>query len=203
MNDGIRFEPEDLDGHTFEELVEYLDAERTPRDESIEASAGCRLALDALTRLRALAPDLLHADILEEEEAEESWVQGVLGSIALDVRSGRRIPFRTEIDGDALAITEGAVRGVIRAAENAIPGMIVGRTHLHGDVTVVGEPIRVELDAAVPWGSSIDEMVQRIRDEVARRLQQHTDLNVAAIDVVVRDVHLPSAPARSGGGEGL
>ena len=39
---------EDLDGHTIEELSDYLDAGRTPVDASIEGSPGCRIALDAL-----------------------------------------------------------------------------------------------------------------------------------------------------------
>ena len=36
---------DDLDGHTFDELAEYLDRDRTPRDPDIESSAACRLAL--------------------------------------------------------------------------------------------------------------------------------------------------------------
>lgn len=190
-NDGPelgRFDPEDLDGHTLDELVDYLESGRSPRDPSIENSAGCQLALDALERLHGLAPELLQADLRAEPEPDEAWVDRVIGGIAMDVRAGRRIPYRAPSENIDLGITEGAVRGVIRGAENAIPGLLIGRTRLHGDVTAPDEPIRIELEAAVPWGEPISGLADRLRAEVAERLARHTELNVVGIDIVVHDI---------------
>ena len=51
----LGFEPEDLDGHSIDELTDYLERGRTPADPSIEGSPACRNALRALERLRDLA----------------------------------------------------------------------------------------------------------------------------------------------------
>src|SRR5690606_10365468 len=58
----LGLDPSDLDGHTIEELTDYLDAGREPANSSIDSSAGCVLALDALERLRALTPALMARD---------------------------------------------------------------------------------------------------------------------------------------------
>ena len=52
-------DPADLDGHTIDELGEYLDRGRIPFDPSIEASPGCQLALQSMERLHGTdsAPD--------------------------------------------------------------------------------------------------------------------------------------------------
>ncbi|MEB4613714.1 hypothetical protein OOT08_03585, partial [Leucobacter sp. M11] len=77
----LGMEPEDLDGHTIEELSNYLEAGRAPADPSIDGSPGCKIALDALERLRTLSPELLAADTEAEPEPEESWVQSILAGI--------------------------------------------------------------------------------------------------------------------------
>lgn len=53
---------DNLDGHSIEELSDYLDSGRTPRNRSIEASPGCQSALQAMERLRDLAGQLALAD---------------------------------------------------------------------------------------------------------------------------------------------
>ncbi len=182
-------EPEDLDGHTIEELFEYLESDRTPIDPSIERSAGCRIALEALARLRELTPDLLAADAEEEPEPSESWVQSILSGIALDARSGRRIPITGPTSDADLGLTEGALRGAIRAAERAVPGAVVGRCLFDGEVTVPGSPVRVRVELSAPYGVPIPDLVRRLRTEIERRLKSHTTLNVSAIDIEVRDLH--------------
>lgn len=182
-------EPEDLDGHTIEELFDYLEAGREPADPSIEGSAGCRIALEALTRLRDLTPGLLAADTSNEPEPSESWVQSVISGIALDARAGRRIPVVTQAPEADLGITEGALRGVIRAAERVVPGIVVGKCRFDGDVTVPGTPVRVRVEVSAPYGVPIPGAVQRLRAEIERRLRTHTTLNVSGIDIDVRDVH--------------
>jgi hypothetical protein len=187
-------EPEDLDGHTIDELSDYLDAGRRPLDPSIEGSAGCRLVLDALVRLRGLTPQLLKAETEAEGPAEEGWVQKILAGIALDARAGRRIPISAPAERADLGITEGAVRGLIRSAEASVPGVLVGRCRLEGDVTHRGAPIRIQIDVSVPYGPPILDVSARLRAEIAERLIAHTELNVTAIDITVHDIHrLPAA----------
>ncbi|OAN35295.1 Asp23/Gls24 family envelope stress response protein [Microbacterium sp. H83] len=184
----LGLEPDDLDGHTLDELTDYLEAGRQPVDPSIEASAGCQLALDALERLRGLSGQLIDADAAAMPEVDESWVDRILGGIALDARAGRRIPFAEQAPGADLAITEGAVRGLVRSAENAVAGLLVGRCVLDGDADVVGAPITITLEVSALYGTAIPAAVDRLRAEVAARVGRHTDLSVAAIDITVRDI---------------
>lgn len=194
--DPLRMEPDDLDGHTIEELTDYLDAGRSPADPSIDESAGCRIALDALERLRALTPELIAADTAAESEVDESWVERILSGIALDARAGRRIPIAMDPPGMDAGITEGAVRGVIRAAESIVPGILVGRCRFDGDVTVPGGPVLVRVDVSVPYGMPIPDLADRLRAEISRRLSAHTTLNVTGIDITVSD--LRQSPSGTG-----
>lgn len=178
----------DLDGHTIEELTDYLDAGRTPADPSIEGSPGCVLALDALERLRALTPVLIARDEAAEPAPETSWVQSILSGIAMDARSGRRIPLSDPDETSDLAITEGAVRGLIRAAENVFPGILIGRCRLNGDVTASDAEVGVEVDVSVPFGEPIMQLADRLRVEIAARLRRHTRLAVTGIDITIRDI---------------
>jgi len=194
---GLGFEPEDLDGHTMDELADYLDAGRQPADPSIDASPGCRIALDALERLRRLGPALLDQDTAAEPQADENWVRSIIDGIARDARAGRRIPFPVVEPDDDLGITEGAVRGLIRSAGDAVPGVLIGRCRLDGDVTTPGAPIRIEVEASVPYGLPIARLAERLRTEIGERLRTHAELNITGIDIVVHDVRdLPK-----GGGE--
>ncbi|UYO96994.1 alkaline shock response membrane anchor protein AmaP [Microbacterium sp. M28] len=182
------FDHEHLDGHTIQELSAYLDAGREPPDPSIDDSPGCQLALDALERLHGMAPELLQADEEDVARVDDTWVDAVMAGIALDARAGRRIPFTSE-DGD-LAITEGAVRGLVRAAENRVPGAFVGRCRFDGDVTQVGAPIRVDVDVSVLYGHRVRDVSEALRAEILRNLRRHTDLVIVGVDIRVHDVHL-------------
>lgn len=191
----LGLEPGDLDGHTLEELSDYLEAGRLPLDASIEGSPGCQLALDALERLHGLGGQLMDADAAAMPEVDDSWVDRILSGIALDARAGRRIPFPEVDPAVDFGITEGAVRGLIRSAENAVPGILVGRSTLDGDVTAVGEPIRITIEVNAVYGESIPQAVDRLREEVAERLRRQTSLTVTAIDVTVRDIQRISSAA--------
>lgn len=184
----LGLEPTDLDGHTLDELTDYLDAGRQPADRSIDESPGCQLALDALERLQGLGAELIAAEAAAEPPVDENWVDRILSGIAMDARAGRRIPFESPDPHVDLAITEGAVRGLIRSAENAVPGLVVGRCRLDGDVTQAGAPIRIEIDASALHGQSIPKVAAELRAEVDRGLRAHTELNVIAIDIAIKDV---------------
>ncbi|MFK3676472.1 hypothetical protein ACI2IP_01990 [Microbacterium sp. NPDC090218] len=184
----LGLEPTDLDGHTLEELTDYLEAGRQPAERSIDESPGCQLALDALERLHGLGAELIAAEAAAEPEVDESWVDRILNGIAIDARAGRRIPFASPDPSVELGITEGAVRGLIRSAENAVPGLLIGRCRLDGDVTVADAPIRVEIDASALHGQPIPLVAEQLRVEVDRGLRAHTELNIVAIDIAIRDI---------------
>jgi len=177
-----------LDGHTIEELSAYLDAERTPTNFSIESSAGCQIALTALARLRELTAHTLEVQAAVEPEPPDSWVHSIMNRIALEARTGRDIPISHPAPTAHLTMTEGAVRGMIRAAGDSIPDVIVGRCRIDGDVTVPGEPVTVSVDISVAWGESIPIAADRARDAIQRQLAKHTELNIAAVDITVQDV---------------
>lgn len=190
----IGVEPDDLDGHTIEELSDYLDAGRAPRNQSIDDSPGCQLALQAMARLRVLSHSLLESDVRAAPPLPESWVEKILGNIALDARAGRKIPISHLVPGAELAITEGAVRGIIRAAEAEVDGVVIGRCRLEGDVTISGQPITISIDASILWGEPIPAATARLRETIAAQLRKHTELTIAGIDVTIHDLHqLPPA----------
>ncbi|MFD1715731.1 Asp23/Gls24 family envelope stress response protein [Amnibacterium flavum] len=194
--DALALEPDDLDGHTIDELSDYLDRDMTPPDPSIDGSAGCQIALDALERLREVSRAVLLADQAAPVPPDESWVTRVLLGIAVDARAGRDVPLTSTEPGAELAITEGAIRGLIRAAGDTVGGLLIGRVRLDGDVLVPGAPVRVTVDASVGWGQRIPDVVSRIRDAIHTQLLRHTELNVVAIDVNVHDIHVPEGFVR-------
>lgn len=180
--------PANLDGHTIEELSAYLDAERTPTNFSIESSAGCQIALTALGRLRELTQHALETQAADEPTPPEGWVQSIMDRIALEARAGRDIPISHPSTTARLAISEGAVRGLIRAAGDSIPEVIVGRCVLDGDVTATGEPVTIMVDISVAWGANLPEAADRARQAIHRQLLKHTELSISAIHITVQDV---------------
>lgn len=188
---GLKLDPADLDGHSIEELSDYLDSDRTPPDPSIEQSAACQLALDALARLRSAAPELLHDQETREPPADEGWMSQIMAWISQDARPGRRLPFASEDPDADLGITEGAVRGIVRSAEQAVPGIVVGRCRLIGEVTTPAAPVRVQIDVTVAYGRPLPLATQELRRAVLARLASETELNVTGVDIIVHDVWLP------------
>lgn len=184
-----RDENDDLDGHTIDELSDYLDRGRTPLDPSIEGSAGCRIALSSLERLRQISKSLVEVDAAAEAPRNDDWLGGILESIGREARAGRDIPLLPPSPRASLSVTEGAVRGLIRAAGDRSGGLIIGRCRLDGDVTVPGTPITVSIDASVFWGERIVETVDRAREAIYSALLKHTELTIASIDITVHDVY--------------
>ena len=189
---------DELDGHTIEELSDYLDRGYQPAIASIDQSSGCQIVLNALRRLRALSASLLEQEALAEQPRDDRWVQRILGQIGLEARAGREIPFQAPVTNASLGITEGAVRGIIRAAGDAVGGAIIGRCRLDGNVSVADEPIIVSIDLSVVWGTGIPAVVERIRAAVLRDLAIHTELNILAVDVTVHDIQPPDRKGDSG-----
>ncbi len=184
-------QPDDLDGHTIEELADYLDRGRAPRDPAIESSPGCRLALANMQRLRELSVGALQRRAADQADRETAWIDRLLDTIRAEVRSGRDVPIAHPDPRLRLAMTEAAVRGVVRRAGDALGDVVMGRCELDGDVDVPGAPVRVSLTAGLLYGASADRAADRLRTAVATALAEHTELAIASIDVRFDDVVLP------------
>ncbi|WP_293696018.1 hypothetical protein [uncultured Agrococcus sp.] len=179
---------EDLDGHTIEELTDYLESGRNPVNPSIEDSPACQRALEGLARLRTLTSTALEEEARSEPDVEEHWLRGVVSSIVAESRVGRRIPISDPDPSADLAITEGAVRGLVRGAEEAVPGVIVGKCRFLGAVEEPGAEIRISLEVSVLYGLPMHSLVTALRREVAKRIEQHSELQLEAVDIRVSDV---------------
>lgn len=196
MTDPLLPEDDMIDGHTLDELSDYLARGRTPADPGIDGSAECRAALEALERLSRTTRTMLEADAAGRP-VDDGWVGRILDGIRLDVQAGRRIPVALPDPAADLALTEGAVRVLVRSVGDAIDGVIVGRTRIDGDVETLGAPIQVHVEISVRYGEPFGEVAARMRSAVVAELTRHVELTVAAVDVTVTDVRDPD---RDGGG---
>ena len=178
---------DDLDGHTIDELADYLDRGRTPMDPTIEVSSSCRHALAALERLRDLTDSLLTGDGASAE-TDESWIESVMSRIAIDARAGADFTIARTSAGDEVVMTEGALRGLIRAAGDGLPGVLVGRIRFAGQLDAPGSDVIIALDVVVMHGTAIPATVRRLRSTIHQRLQDHTMLIEPRLDITVRDL---------------
>jgi hypothetical protein len=179
-------------GRTVEELSDYLAADRTPRDPHVESCPECLNALQGLTRVSQLSRELLAQDAADLPPAPESWIKGIMANIQTEVRAGRSLPLSHPDPRVTLSVTEGAVRALIRSVGDGIPGIVIGRCRLDGDVEQLGAPIAVEVTASVAWGRSIAEVTALLRERIFAELRRHAELNVTSVDVVIEDLHSPA-----------
>ncbi|KAA9106499.1 Asp23/Gls24 family envelope stress response protein [Microbacterium rhizomatis] len=185
--------PRTLDcGRTVEELSDYLAADRTPRDAHIETCPECLNALQGLERVSRLSREMLAQDVEDLPPAPETWIRGILANIQNEVRAGRPLPLSHPDPRVNLSVTEGAVRALIRSVGDEIPGLVVGRCSLNGDVEDPGAPVTVTITASVAWGRPVAALTALLREHVLEALRRHTELNVTAIDVEIQDVHVDS-----------
>jgi hypothetical protein len=177
--------PDDLDGHTLDELAYYLDRGRTPLDPSIESSPTCRIALAGLERLRSMAGPLLEDDAAAAP-ASDRWIDEVIGRISLESRAGRRFAFTGLPAGTEAVVTEGALRGLVRAIGDSVPGLITGRVRFDPDEDAGTIDLAVDVD--VFYGTSIEAAAAEFRRRIATLLPLHAPFAVGALDLRVRDV---------------
>lgn len=187
-----RSNADDLDGFTLEQLNDYLESGRAPRNPAIEDSPNCRLALDSLERLRVARQEMQRADIAAEPPADDGWVDRLLEQIPPNTRPGRRVPLKVPDTTGDFGMTEGSIRGLIRGADAIVPGVFIGKCRIIGDVESVGAPVRIQIEISVWFGQPITDAVAILRAEVARRLEAHTQLRVEGIDIAVIDVQDPT-----------
>ncbi|RFA12579.1 hypothetical protein B7R21_09535 [Subtercola boreus] len=178
-----------IDGHSVDELDDYLSAGRKPYNPSIENSASCLLYLSALARLRNRSWRALTREAAGEPDRDELWITSLLDTIKNEVRAGRDIPIRHPDPTIRLTVTEAAVQGLIRDVADSLDGIILGRTVLVGDVTLPGEPVEVRMTVAAEYGHNLVSVTERLRHEVARALAEHTELMIVTIGITVEDVY--------------
>ncbi|TFD47897.1 hypothetical protein E3T55_14810 [Cryobacterium frigoriphilum] len=177
-------------GDLIEVLNDYLDRGEDPPRELLDGSPDHQLTLDALVRFRRLTRELLADDVAAEPARDDGWVATILANIHSESRAGRSIPLAHPSSIADLSISEGAVRGLVRAAGDAVSGTLIGACRLEGDVTEPGSPITVAVEASVFWGERIRATADHIRTAIESALLLHTELNIVAVDVTVTDVHL-------------
>jgi uncharacterized alkaline shock family protein YloU len=185
-------------GKTLQELSDYLTADRTPYDAAIETCPECLNELRALARVSSLSRDLIAQDAAELPPPPDTWLQAILSDIHREMRAGRDLPIGHPDPRVRISVTEGAVRALIRDVADDIDGLIVGRCEFLGAVELPGAPVHVHLTASALWGRSVPELSATLRDLVSAALSRHTELDVAAVDVTIADLHgyAPAEEAR-------
>jgi hypothetical protein len=185
-------------GKTLQELSDYLTADRAPYDPAIETCPECLNELRALARVSSLSRDLIAQDAADLPAPPDAWLQAILSDIHREMRAGRDLPIEHPDPRVRISVTEGAVRALIRDVADDIDGLIVGRCEFLGAVELPGAPVHVHLTASALWGRSVPELSATLRDLVSAALSRHTELNVAAVDVTIADLHgyAPAEDAR-------
>ncbi|TFB99581.1 Asp23/Gls24 family envelope stress response protein [Cryobacterium adonitolivorans] len=189
---------DDANQDLIEQLSDLIDRGESPSDDFLNKAPENRIAFNALTRFRSMAQNILDDDVSAEPDRDDSWVAGILTNIHREARAGRSIPVSHSSPKADLSLTEGAVRGLIRSAGDAVAGTFIGRCRLEGDVTTLGSPVTVNVEASVFWGERMPQTAQQLRDAITTSLLHHTELNIVAVNVTITDVHLRRNPKDEG-----
>ena len=175
-------------GYSLTELGEYLDRRRTPRNPIIESNPECLAALERLAALRTLGGDLLQDDA--DAHADTGWLDGMLVSIAREARAGRDIPLAAPEGLDTLVVTEGAVKALVRRAGDGVPGVLVGRCRILGEIGVAGAPLDIRVDVSLQPTAPLLALADEVRAAIIEGLALSSGLTVGRVDVRVVDVHV-------------
>jgi hypothetical protein len=186
-----------LDGHTVEELSDYLDRGREPRDPAIEASPAAQHALAALSRLRAVAPRIIAADADRFAPENENWIKRILDQIGVQAHAGRDIPIPYDVEGAVLSISEGAVRALVRDAGDQTEGLLVERVRLDGDIETPDAPVDVHVVVSTFEGLDESRVTADFTERAMEALQKHTTLAVKSITVRVHDTDLSAEEGKA------
>jgi hypothetical protein len=172
-------------GYTLDELSDYLDRGRQPAIPEIDGDAECQAVLASLERVGSLSRELV---VRDEQPLDESFLAGLLGSITRELRAGRDIPLASSDPDVEIAITEGAIRELVRAAGDSVPGVLVGSCSLElGEQ--LGDELVVRLTISVLLGLPVHSAAEAVRQRVYSELLRHTQLAIGPVDVTVVDVH--------------
>jgi hypothetical protein len=181
----LGLDAEDLDGHTIEELEDYLDRDRLPADPTIDGSPSCQIALAALQRLKNATRALLDPTV-REQRSRDDWVADAIGRISLEARAGRRFPLPQLEPGLDAVVTEGALRGLVRAIGDDVPGVLTGAVHLTTEAPF--QTAALEIDVALIYGHPLAQVVENLRRSLMDVLPDHAPFDLERIDIRVVDV---------------
>jgi hypothetical protein len=179
-------------GYSLDDLAAYRDRGRSPAIAAIDDNAACQAMLDSLERMSALSRELIERDA-RALPVDESWLAGILATIAFEVRAGRDIDFPAATPDTRLSITEGAVREIVRWAGDSVPDVLVGRVGLVGDTTDPDAVVTVEVTISAAFPAPLGNRADAVRIAVAGALLAHTPLIVERIDVTVGEIHVPGS----------
>lgn len=175
----------------IEDLSDYLDTGSSPDAEHIDHCPQCQARLAGLRSLNEAALDLMADDVDAAGADDTSWLDNILVNLLLETRAGRSIPLAGTDPMDELSETEGAVVAMIRAVGDAMDGVLIGKCRLHGDVTVPGAPVTVEVNVSARYGHPLPDMAQSLRREITAALAVHTELAVQEVNISVVDIRPP------------
>lgn len=183
---------DDVDGRygafSLEELSDYLDSGREPSRADIESDDAAVDALRRLERLRSASADLLDADVRAAGRPDEGWIASVLASIRTTAHAGRDIPVPDPDPAAHLVVTEGALRGLVRALGDQVPGVLVRRTRFTGDLTTAGAEVDVEVTIAAAADAPLRDRAETLRVVVRDALRDHAPFTLGAVTIRVADV---------------
>lgn len=177
---------------TLDELSDYLDTDRTPVRTDIETDPDAVAALDRLQALRTASRDLLDDEV--SAGADERWISSVLASIRTTAHAGRDIPVPDDDPAAHLVVTEGALRGLVRALGDDVPGVVVRRTRFTGDVGVPGGDVDVDVTIVATLEASVADRAEALRAHVTSVLGAHAPFRIRSLVVRVADVVLGGTP---------
>ena len=84
------------------------------------------------------------------------------------------------------------MRALIREAGDGVEGAMVISCTIHGDVSVPGALVRVEVVVSGLFGEPLPALAEEVKSAVSSSLSRQTELTLESVDVVVDDVHLQS-----------
>lgn len=170
---------------SLEALSDYLDSHRTPVRPDIEGDPVAAAALVRLEALRTASRDLLDT---EATNADDRWIAGVLTAIRTTAHAGRDIPVPDADPASTLVVTEGALRGLVRALGDEVPGVVVRRTRFTGDLDVAGGSVDVEVSIVVTADGPVHLRAEALHDLVADAFAAHAPFVVRTLVVRVADL---------------
>lgn len=192
----LGLEPDDLDGHTVDELSDYLADNRHPADRSIDNSPACQIALSALQRLRVLSDDYLTGTpSAAETSSDQDWIARVLAVLPLEARAGRSFSAPVAATDTSLEVTEGALRGLIRSIGDAIPGFLIGAIRIH-ILDGHADTADLEIEAALRYGTKLSDVDNAFRTALERDLPRHAPFAVRAVHLTIVSLITDARTAR-------
>lgn len=176
-------------GYTLDDLAEYADRGRTPAIGAIDGNAECQAVLDSLERLHVLSGELIDSEADEAGAIDERWLDGILDAISREFRAGREIPFPATDGSTTVAVTEGALRELVRATGDGVQGVLIGRSRI--DEAEAGH-VRIDVTASAPSSRPLIAVAAELRESIARAVERHSPYIVDGVDVTIVDVHDPA-----------